>query len=157
MKKILFLSFLACVFIVKIQAQGTANLVFSRVLLVTSVQSVPSGYAWKIENVLPSTRLSSAAAEIGASDGVIQTSTLSTEQIIKINENNIYFATSDSKSIGFRDWNGSTYPHSGYSANATTSNSNSISGPIWLPEGTSLEASTGVFAISVLEFKVIPY
>lgn len=66
----------------------------------------------------------------------------------------VYYATSDSKSQAIK--HSATNSSAGASETSSAS-ANSISGPIWLPEGTSLEASTGVHAISVLEFKVIPY
>ena len=152
MKKFLLYSLLFFIFYSQANSQGTASLVFSRVLLVSSVETVPVGYVWKIENILPNNRLSSAAVKVSKDQGSLQTETLSTTQLIKVNNNDIYIASSDSKSQGV------VFNYDPYGLTSTSSASaNSIIGsPIWLSENTSLEASTGVYAVSVLEFKVIP-
>ncbi|HRS53660.1 MAG TPA: hypothetical protein P5250_03015 [Bacteroidales bacterium] len=152
MKK-LFISilvlFILCVNIItNVTAQKILQ--FNDVKLVTSTETVPQGRVWKIENILPNTRLSSAAAIVTDSQ-TIETETTSTQQIIKINNNDIYIASSDAKSRAVKHY----YINSSAGASASASASAyGISGPIWLPEGTTLAASTGVYAISVIEFIV---
>lgn len=100
------------------------NLEYSKVLLVSSIDTVPSGKVWKITNVLP-------------------TLTNSGEMKILVNGNNIVVAFSKSS-------NGQT----GSTGNFSNSHNyySSLNGAYWLPEGTTLQSSDNVQYISVIEF-----
>jgi hypothetical protein len=123
-----------------LSAQGP-TLQFSRVILVSTVQTVPAGKVWKIENILPSARLTLVTTGYSGNVGMN-----STNHVIAVNGTNIYVATADA--IGSTYGNGTT----GYAATA----SNILNNPIWLPEGTTLAAGTGVNSISVIEFTIVP-
>lgn len=107
---------------------GQGNLEFNQVKLIGTVsESVPVGKIWKIESALSSSSLN------------ISTGTTSTQNVttnIVINGTNVVVKSS---------W-GSSYASS---AIETTDL------PIWLPAGTSLQAGTNVFRISVIEFNII--
>lgn len=114
------------------------TLEFSQVKLVSAEETVPSGKVWKIENILPTTRLTSTA---GTGSSI---ATATTTQSFKVDGTIIYYATSDSRGTKYGNETG------------FTSSAFSLSGPIWLPEGTKLEVATGIYALSVIEFTVVP-
>ena len=134
MKKIIFTSFFCLIISIFLNIQAQ-TLQFSRVLLVTSSTIVPAGKTWKINGILPNSRLTTAYCSSSTSCGSSQT-----QHIIKINDTDIDWASTYAK--------GSSY---GYSTTSIFTNQ-----PIWLPEGTTLAASAGVYAISVTEFSIIP-
>src|SRR5687767_5096023 len=110
------------------KAQSTLQ--FNRVLLVTSSETVPAGTVWKIENVLPSTRLTSAAALTSLSQSV-ETETSATQQIIKVNNNDVYVASSNAKAQGIKYSASNSSAGSAASASATAYGI--LNSPIWLP------------------------
>jgi len=120
----------------EIRAQKTLE--FNSVLLVYSTpQSVPAGKVWKVESYMPS----GAMVSTGVSMSGWGTTTWYA-RYIKINNNNVWV-----ERVFWADYGQSTqYPQT----------TNSLDGPMWLPELTTLSASNGVYAISVVEFNVIP-
>jgi hypothetical protein len=110
------------------------TLQFNQVKLVGTVETVPTGKVWKIESVLPNTRLTSAFCWGSSNCGSAQTQT-----VIMVDGTSVYLATSDASG-------------SAYMSNATAAVLNTN---IWLPAGTTLAAGTGVFKISVIEFNII--
>jgi hypothetical protein len=105
----------------------TANsqtLEFSQVLLVSSLDTVPQGKVWKVTNILPTLEGSGSSK-------------------IQVNGNDIVVAFSMSS-------NGQTN-HTGNFGN-NHNYYNALQGSYWLPEGTTLQASTNVQYISVIEF-----
>lgn len=133
MKRLIFFTAFVLSLVHFANAQGY-TLQYNQTKLVGSVETVPAGKTWKITGILPSTRLSSAYCSGSTSCGYTQT-----EQIILVNGNNVWMASSDAR--------GSSY---GYVATAIINTSD-----IWLPEGTTLAAGTGVYRVSVLEFNMI--
>jgi hypothetical protein len=130
MKKIIFfiiLCFILCMNIETTLAQNN-NLQFNRVILVNSLQTVPTGKVWKVESVL------------STSDLVIRcTNYCSVNFSILINGVNIIMASSD------------------YSYNSNSNDSRNITAlPIWLPEGTTLNKGTNTAFISVIEYNLVP-
>ena len=99
------------------------NLEYSKVLLVSSIDTVPSGKVWKITNVLP-------------------TLTGSGELKILVNGNDIVVAFSK----GIYGMQGAA---SGFNNDY---HYNGLQGAYWLPEGTTLQSSDNVQYISVIEF-----
>ncbi|MEI6766612.1 MAG: hypothetical protein WCM76_13345 [Bacteroidota bacterium] len=110
------------------------TLQFNQVKLVGTVETVPTDKAWKIESVLPATRLTSAFCWGSSSCGSAQTQT-----VITVDGTSVYLATSDASG-------------SSYMSNATAAVLNTN---IWLPAGTTLAAGSGVYKISVIEFNII--
>jgi hypothetical protein len=116
-----------------INAQG--NLQFNQVKLVSSVETVPAGKVWKIENILPGVRPTTTSWG---------NSTL--DFIININNQTVYYLSSESKGSLFG--NGQT---------GISSISVGIgNAPIWLPAGSILSAGTNVLSVNVLEFNLVP-
>lgn len=100
------------------------NLEYSKVLLISSVETVPSGKVWKITNVLP-------------------TLTSSGDIKIRVNGNDIIVAFS-------RSSNGQTNSTGNFHNNHNYYNS--LQGAYWLPAGTTLQSADNVQYISVIEF-----
>ena len=98
------------------------NLEYSKVLLVSTIDTVPSGKVWKITNVLPT--LSSSG-----------------EITILVNGNVVIVAFSKGSNGNTGGW--MTNNHNYY---------NSLQGAYWLPEGTTLQPFDNVQYISVIEF-----
>lgn len=122
----LFLSF-------RLFSQG--NLQFNQVKLVSSVETVPAGKVWKIENILPGVRPTTTSWG---------NSTL--DFIININNQTVYYLSSESK--------GNLY---GNGQTGISSISVGIgNSPIWLPAGSTLSAGTNVLSVNVLEFNLVP-
>lgn len=116
-----------------INAQG--NLQFNQVKLVSSLETVPAGKVWKIENILPGVRPTTTSWG---------NSTL--DFIININNQTVYYLSSESKGSLFG--NGQT---------GISSISVGIgNAPIWLPAGSTLSAGTNVLSVNVLEFNLVP-
>lgn len=113
------------------------SLQYNKVKLIgTTDETVPVDKVWKIENILPSVRLTTS----------VQNGSTTTNCIIVVNGINIYWATSDA--TGSLYGNGQT----GFAIAAT----NIGGSPVWLPAGTSLRAGAGVQYISVVEFNEVP-
>ena len=116
-----------------INAQG--NLQFNQVKLVSSVETVPAGKVWKIENILPGVRPTTTSWG---------NSTL--DFIININNQTVYYLSSESKGSLFG--NGQT---------GISSISVGIGiALIRLPAGSTLSAGTNVLSVNVLEFNLVP-
>lgn len=114
------------------------NLQYSRVILVGSAEeTVPSGKVWKIENILPSAKLTSISATGNGNDIVS-----SVHQIV-VNGSNVFVASSDAIKA---------YSASAAYAAYTSSASNILNNAMWLPADTRLKAGTNVLYISVIEF-----
>jgi hypothetical protein len=126
------------------------NLSYSRVLLVDAQVTVPSGKVWKVSNILPSERLTSTATAVATTTSV--SASAATEQVITVNGNSIYIATSNAASR----WNVSSISSSVAGYAMTSSASNILGSPIWLPAGTTLAAGNGVQYVSVIEFTEQP-
>lgn len=125
-KHILFLGFLMMLaFPATLSAQNTLQ--YNRTLLVNSLQTVPAGKVWKVESVLTSANLN---INTGSSSHQVQTSA------IVVNGSTIYVSSTwgNNQAIG--------------SLNLTKL-------PIWLPAGTTLNVSTNVNSISVIEFNEV--
>lgn len=109
---------------------------FSQVLLIdNNVQTVPSGKVWKLESCLYSSTLPSAVSS-GSGSGTYSTLT----DLIQVNGQNNEVRT-------FRSGGGYYHASSAVWEQKW---------PLWLPAGTTLRASTGVYRISVIEFTVVP-
>ncbi len=104
------------------------SLQFSRVVLVTNLQTVPAGKVWKVESAM-------LTASMGINTGT--SSYQSHTAVLRV----------DGQSINLRHTFG----------NANGVHSQELSRlPMWLPAGTTLEPSTNVGQISVIEFTVVP-
>jgi len=116
-----------CFLWISFSVNSQGNLQFNQVLLVSTVQTVPVGKVWKIESVT----YSGGLPFLGAS------SASATADQIKINSiNQVVRSLSSQYNGGMTVWE-QTFP-------------------IWLPSGTTLEVSTGVNNISVIEFNIVP-
>jgi hypothetical protein len=143
MKKILFAGLLSIICFCAVQAQNK-TLAFNQVLLINSTpQTVPVGKVWKVEGV--------------AGQRVIQYQFASNSNtdynpancLITINGAGISVLQTVATGAGNGNGNGGLgYSGFAYAASPTTF-------PLWLPEGTSLAASTNVSYISVVEFNVV--
>ena len=100
------------------------QLTFNQVLLVSSLDTVPQGKIWKVTNILPTL------------DG-------SGSSKIQVNGNDIVVAFSMSSNTQNSSSGNFENNHNYY---------NGLQGSYWLPEGTTLQASTNVQYISVIEF-----
>jgi len=125
-------------------AQG--NLQFNQVKLVSTIETVPAGKVWKVENYLPSSQL---AIDLNRPSN--QATAGGTKNFIMlVNSNQVFLQTTITREVGRDDayWN-----HSGYT---TTSDYKIFDAPIWLPASTTLAASTNVLSLSVIEFNILP-
>lgn len=141
MKKLIFVLLVTMMFSVNLFAQKTLG--FSSVKLVTTSETVPAGKVWKIEGVAGSRVLlyryySSNNADFAPA-----------QCYIKINGNDVSVINTLGTGAGNGNGNGGA-GYSGFTYAASPTNF-----PLWLPEGTSLEVSTNVTYISVIEFDVI--
>ena len=107
------------------------DLQFSQVKLVSAIETVPVGMVWKVTNVMPSTE------SVSFSDGS-GTNNLRTVNI-KVNGISIII-----KATEFLD--------SLFGVGVTSSAWTTLSGPYWLPAGTTLAADDNCVYISILEF-----
>jgi hypothetical protein len=122
------------------------NLQFSQVKLVSSVETVPAGKVWKMDNFLPNTPLVQDLnrgypnAIAGATKNFV----------ILVNGNSIYLQSQLSREVGRSDgyWNQDGY--------ATSSQHSIFDQPIWFPAGTTVAASTNIQYISIIEFNLVP-
>jgi len=115
------------------------SLQFSRVLLLSSEQTVPQGYIWKIESCLGVRTTSSGGSSM---------QTPPDSHLILINSVPISVATNGYGTIA-ADGSNSSYWYGSKTEVCTTM-------PIWLPEGTTVNISSNVNFISIVEFKIIP-
>lgn len=121
--KILILSFFL-VLSSLLYAQG--NLQFNQVKLVSTVETVPSGKVWKVEN----------AIFAGGTPFTITTYTYGSMSYA-VNGLACYISSSGGPPTGNNYANASTFP-------------------FWLPAGSSLASGSNMRYLSVLEFNIIP-
>jgi hypothetical protein len=125
-------------------AQG--NLQFNQVKLVSTVETVPAGKVWKLENYLPSSQL---AIDLNRQPN--QASAGGTKNfIVLVNGTPVFLQTTITREVVRND---GYWSQDGYAAAADY---RIFDAPIWLPAGTSLAASTNVMSLSVVEFYVLP-
>ena len=122
------------------------NLQFNQVKLVSTIETVPAGKVWKVENYLPSSQL---AIDLNRPSN--QATAGGTKNFIMlVNSSQVFLQTTLTREVGRDDayWN-----HSGYT---TASDYKIFDAPIWLPASTTLAASTNVLSLSVIEFNILP-
>ena len=122
------------------------NLQFNQVKLVSTIETVPAGKVWKVENYLPSSQL---AIDLNRPSN--QATAGGTKNFIMlVNSSQVFLQTTITREVGRDDayWN-----HSGYT---TASDYKIFDAPIWLPASTTLAASTNVLSLSVIEFNIVP-
>ncbi len=142
MKKIVPILFLLLTQGASAVAQTDSELKFSRVVLVENVaQTVPAGKVWKVESALynggaPFCLATSAIYLCSQQNGV-----RAVEGIMTFLINGLGVSIPISYSISNVVYN-------------TAPNINNF--PFWLPAGSTLQASTNVRYLSVLEFSVVP-
>ena len=122
------------------------NLQFNQVKLVSTIETVPAGKVWKVENYLPSSQLA-----IDLNRPTNQATAGGTKNFIMlVNSSQVFLQTTITREVGRDDayWN-----HSGYT---TASDYKIFDAPIWLPASTTLAASTNVLSLSVIEFNILP-
>lgn len=151
--KIIFTCIILCFAFNSLFAQGTLQ--FSQVKLIGASETVPADKVWKVSNIIPTTRLTSAAGGSNVED------IRSTTHEIIVDGTTAIVASSDShysaSTISVTDRGGSSSGTGTRPVSAATSSAISLlSGSIWLPESTTLAAGNGVFRISVIEFNVVP-
>ena len=120
---------LGCIFlgIGCLHAQGTLQ--FNRILLVSSLDTVPSNKVWKVSSVLSSSQLHTNAPSTAISTA------------ISINGSTVFVS-------------GRYYTEQ--SADGNQSFGTYTQMPIWLPAQTTLAAGANALSISVIEFNVLP-
>ncbi|MEY5133799.1 MAG: hypothetical protein RLZZ198_1803 [Bacteroidota bacterium] len=129
-----------------LNARAQGSLQFNQVKLVSTVETVPAGKVWKLENYLPSSQL---AIDLNRQPN--QASVGGTKNfVVLVNGTQVFLQTTITREVGRNDgyWN-----QDGYAAAADY---RIFDAPIWLPAGTSLAASTNVMSLSVLEFNLVP-
>ena len=104
------------------------SLQFSRVVLVTNLQTVPAGKIWKVESAM-------LTGNLGINTGT--TSYQAQSAIIRVDGQNINLMHTFGNSYGVQFQELSRLP-------------------MWLPSGTTLEPSTNIGKISIIEFTVVP-
>ena len=127
-------------------AFSQGNLQFNQVKLVSTIETVPAGKVWKVENYLPSSQL---AIDLNRPSN--QATAGGTKNFIMlVNSNQVFLQTTITREVGRDDayWNQSGY--------TTASDYKIFDAPIWLPASTTLAASTNVLSLSVIEFNILP-
>lgn len=130
MKHSLFILFICCA-AVSLFAQS--NLQFVQSKLISNAETVPIGKTWKVEGFIYS-------SQIATFYWINNTQNLT--DLVTLNGNSVAVRISSCAPYG--------YPNSGGSIIWEQHL------PLWLPEGTSIAASTGVLYVNVLEFNEIP-
>lgn len=122
------------------------NLAFNDVLLVnTTEDTVPAGKVWKVQSVMPQTSFPRKLNTSSTASAL----TTAEDFVIIINGTNVYIGqASAGVTSGYTGGSGSQ------SVMYTCVNTGLF--PMWLPEGTTLKASTNVSYISIVEFNVVP-
>jgi hypothetical protein len=115
---------------------GAQTLSFSQVKLVSTVQTVPQNKVWKVENILPSVRLTTTNFN---GQSVVNFTLL-------VNGLTVFYLSTES--LGNLQGNGTT--------GITAITAGIGASPIWLPAGTTLAAGNNLHGISVIEFNVLP-
>lgn len=132
MKKQLAFAAVALLFSMLSHAQG--SLQFSQVKMVTTVQTVPAGKVWKILSAPYKNDVIGTVGSWNASDPAVEFA-----QSMLINGSVVYLQA-------FRMYDGSWRNFTGPTCQL----------PLWLPEGTTVQAGIGVRFLSVMEFNIIP-
>lgn len=141
-KSVLSAVLFTLIFCASLQAQ-TKDLTFNQVLLVTSQQSVPANKVWKVEGVAgPMVKQYMYRSRSDADFNPPQC-------LIKINGNDI--SVLNTLGAGAGHGSGDAGGSSGFAYAGSPTNF-----PIWLPAGATLEASTNITYVSVIEFNVVP-
>ena len=123
MKKIIFITLLFCGLAFSAQSQ---SLTYSKVILLTALDTVPQGKVWKVVSVLPNnTWLSGSSSSSWASNSLE----------VSVNSASVVLA--------------SAINHAGYRTAYSTA-TNLL--PIWLPAGTTVAPSTNCGSLSIIEF-----
>lgn len=135
MKKIIFILFALQVGFSGFEL-GAQTLSFSQVKLVSAVQTVPQNKVWKVENILPSVRLTTTNFN---GQSVVNFTLL-------VNGLTVFYLSTES--LGNLQGNGTT--------GITAVSAGIGDSPIWLPAGTTLAAGNNLHGISVIEFNVVP-
>lgn len=135
MKKIIFILFALQVGFSGFEL-GAQTLSFSQVKLVSAVQTVPQNKVWKVENILPSVRLTTTNFN---GQSVVNFTLL-------VNGLTVFYLSTES--LGNLQGNGTT--------GITAITAGIGASPIWLPAGTTLAAGNNLHGISVIEFNVLP-
>lgn len=104
------------------------SLQFSRVVLVTNLQTVPAGKIWKVESAMVT-----ATMGINTTTSAYQSHTAA----LRVDGQTINIRHTFGNSSGVHSQNLSRLP-------------------MWLPSGTTLEPSTNIGKISIIEFTVVP-
>jgi hypothetical protein len=126
MKKIIFITLLFCGLAFTAQSQ---SLTYSKVILLTSLDTVPQGKVWKVTSYLSDNawiHSSSSSAPV-------------TNKEVGISINSSYVA------LGM-------YTGNYAGGNSAVSGTSNTPFPIWLPAGTTLEPSTNCGSLSIIEF-----
>ncbi len=110
-----------------LQAQGTLQ--FNRVLMVSTVDTVPANKVWKVTSALSTSTLHTTGTNVA----------LSTSMLV---DGNTVFLSGRS----YQDW----------SADGNQSFGVYTPMPVWLPAQTSLAAGANTLSLSVIEFNVLP-
>ena len=138
------LFFVFLIFGVLISQVSAQTLEFGSVRLVgTNAETVPAGKVWKVVKAIPSQSISRSTST--------SYSTPSTSSVFAclINGQSVPLTRVDA---------GVTTGRTGSSSSqaAVYQNLNTDMFPFWLPAGSTLEASAGLFYLSVIEFTVVP-
>ena len=126
MKKIIFITLIFCGLAFNAQSQSLA---YSKVILLTTLDTVPQGKVWKVVSYLPD----NAWIHSSSSNASV------TNKEVGISINASYVA------IGM-------YTGNYAGGNSAVSGTAETPFPIWLPAGTTLEPSTNCGSLSIIEF-----
>jgi hypothetical protein len=129
----LILSLVACLLIIDNSFSQGNNLQFGKVLLIETLSTVPANKVWKVESVLSKSAL--ALPTPGTYDRNLNDNTA-----IQVNSNSIIIYSVQLLIGGFG---------TAFSKEVTKL-------PFWLPAGSTLNISTNVQYISVIEYNLIP-
>ena len=122
-----------CILVTGLHAQGTLQ--YNQVLLVSTVQTVPSGKVWKVESILASSDLTSGIS-------VSSSQLVSNSATMLVNGSTVYV-------------DGVIYAnYSSYGKTITDTQPTKL--PLWLPAGTTLASSANALYVSVIEFNIVP-
>ena len=121
MKKIIFITLLFCGFAFTAQSQ---SLTYSKVILLTALDTVPQGKVWKVVSYLPSGQWINAGTGASAFLNVLFNSV---------------------------EYNISQYSMA-HVGNGGHGEKETVPFPIWLPEGTTVEPSINCGSLSIIEF-----
>ncbi|MCC6601304.1 MAG: hypothetical protein IT223_11620 [Crocinitomicaceae bacterium] len=126
MKKNILTSLAAMIIATGTMAQSTLQ--FNQVKLIGSTtETVPTGKIWKIENIVYST----AIPETGTQHAVIS---IGGTSVTVRTSRGVNIASGTESRVSFHTWEQQL--------------------PLWLPESTTLQTSSNVYKISVIEFDV---